>query len=86
MIDFINNSVPIVGTVMIFYVLLSKRINTSCVEFGIFFNSSVLLWLLLFWADWTDDFNPVWQTTSARVIILIMVLCVMRAAWIKTDK
>lgn len=86
MMHSINEAVPIIGTVLILYVLLSKRVSTQCFEFGIFFNLSVVFWVLLFWADWTSQFVPVWQTTAARVLIMLMVLCIMKKAWRDTRK
>ena len=85
MMLFINNSVPMIGVAIMFYVMLSGRINTVRVELGLFFAASMALWVFLFWADWTKDFYPVWQTMTARVLVLFMVLCVVRKAKVDTE-
>lgn len=82
---FINNSVPIIGVAIMFYVMLSSKINTVRIELGLFFAASMALWVFLFWADWTKDFYPVWQTMTARILVLFMVLCVVRKAYIDTN-
>ena len=69
---FINNAVPVIGVSIMFYVMLTQRISTKRIELGIFFALSMGLWVFLFWADWTEQFNPVWQTAVGRVIILLM--------------
>lgn len=78
---FINNAVPVIGVSIMFYVMLTQRISTKRIELGIFFALSMGLWVFLFWADWTEQFNPVWQTVAGRVIILLMTLCVVKKAW-----
>lgn len=81
MLNFINVAVPVIGSAIMFYILLSKRFDTRCAEYGAFFNLSMALWVLLFWADFTADFQPVWQTVSARLIVIVMVLCIAKRAW-----
>jgi hypothetical protein len=82
MMILINTAIPIIGMIIIFYVMLTNRIDTKCRTFGVFFSLSIVLWLLLFWADWTIDFVPVWQTVAARMVILLMVLTVIKKAWL----
>lgn len=86
MMYFINNSVPVVGMLIMFIVMLTHRIDTKSTELGLFFASSMGLWVFLLWADWTKHFVPVWQTVSARVIVLFMVLCIVRLARRRTCK
>lgn len=86
MMLYINNAVPIIGVAIMFYVMLTHRINTRSFELGLFFSITMALWVLLFWADWTKEFVPVWQTVSARVAILSMMICVISIAWKSTVK
>lgn len=86
MMLFINNSVPVAGMIIMFIVMLTHRIDTKSTELGLFFASSMGLWVFLLWADWTKNFVPVWQTVGARVLVLFMVLCIVRLARRKTCK
>lgn len=72
--NLINSAIPIVGIVVCFYGVFSKHIVTRHAANGAFLHLALVLWYALLWADWTSAHTPVWQTITARGIMLTMVL------------
>ncbi len=77
MINIINGSLPILGIVQSLYAIHIQRYYTRPSVTGAFFMLSLILWLFLLWADWINNFIPVWQTTLSRFIIFVMVGLIM---------
>lgn len=74
----INSAIPIAGIVIVLIAIFCPRFRTEYGDVGAFMHLSFVYWLLLLWADFGPaEFIPVWQTSSARVIIFIMVILVM---------
>lgn len=76
--NYVNNALPIVGLMVILYAIICPRFKTVYSDVGAFMHLGFVFWLLLVWADWgPEGFNPVWQTSSARIIVFVMVILVM---------
>lgn len=72
--NYINSAIPMVGIAVCMYAVCSKRIVTRTPANGAFLHLALILWYALVWADWVSTHTPVWQTITARSIMLTMVL------------
>ena len=77
MINVINDSMPILGITQALYAIHSQHYYPRPSVTGAFFMLSLILWLFLLWAEWIDNFIPVWQTTLSRFILFVMVGLIM---------
>lgn len=76
--NIINSAIPMAGLVVILYAILCPRFKTVYSDVGAFMHLGFIFWILLIWADWgPEGFNPVWQTSSARIIVFAMVVLVI---------
>lgn len=71
------------GVFVILFSVFSKRVDTRCFELGLFFNLMMLAWIMLFWSDIANPDLPTWQTVTARLLILISTIMIIKKVWRK---
>jgi hydrogenase-4 membrane subunit HyfE len=69
-ISVINYAIPYLAVIMSLYVLLTRKIDTSCNIRAAKICLWVIIWVLLMWSDYEKSFAPVASITVARMIAL----------------
>ena len=73
MIALANTSIAIAGLTICSYFILSNRFNTTSKETLGQLGGWIVVWLVLIASSLpSDNFEPSWTTTTARLIVLIL--------------
>ena len=71
MIDTVNYMLPMLGLLLCFIVVMTRKVNTRGAICIAKLNLYAFGWLLLLWADWGTGHEPVFTTVAFRLIMLI---------------
>lgn len=71
MISMVNYALPILGLIVCFIAILTRKVNTRGSICATKLSLYTFGWLLLLWADWGTGFLPVFATVMFRLIMLI---------------
>lgn len=74
----INGAMPFFGILASAYILFSKKTCTANKAISTALSLSIMLWLMLIWADWGSAvFAPSYQSMWARIFLLIVSALIM---------
>lgn len=69
----INGAMPFFGILASAYILFSRKTCTANKAISTALSLSIMLWLMLIWADWGSAvFMPSYQSMWARILLLIV--------------
>lgn len=74
----VNAVMPFLGIIASGYILYSNKTCTANKAISTALSLSLMLWLMLVWADWGSAvFTPSYQSMSARTLLLIVSALIM---------
>lgn len=74
----VNAAMPFLGIIASAYILFSGKTCTANKAISTALSLSIILWLMLIWADWGSAvFTPSYQSMWARILLLIVSTLIM---------